>query len=193
MKEYVKPLIFLIALVVPTLPLFFHFPRVVSKPASQTSSSQAQLVNKIIPGLPLRLTIPAIKVDASVQLLGVTAKGAMEVPTNTIDVGWFKFGSRPGEKGSAVIAGHLNTTDGQPGVFARLSELKPGDKIFVKDDQERSFQFNVNKTETYEAGYAESVYNLNDNYYLNLITCSGTWNNSKNSYDKRLIVTAILD
>src|SRR5476651_2105472 len=83
--------------------------------------------------LPIRLKIPSIQVDASIEYVGVTANGTMAVPSNTVDVGWFSLGSRPGEKGSAVIAGHLNSPTGAAGVFSNLGKLKPGEKIDVED------------------------------------------------------------
>jgi sortase (surface protein transpeptidase) len=73
--------------------------------------------------------MPAINVNAGIQPLDVTPGGEMEVPTKTFDVGWFKFGSHPGEKGSAVIAGHFDGENGEAGVFANLYKLKKRDKF----------------------------------------------------------------
>ena len=70
------------------------------------------------PGLPIRLAIPTIKVNAYIQYLGVNDNGEMDVPDNSYDVGWFEPGSRPGEMGSAVIAGHLDGKNGEAGIFA---------------------------------------------------------------------------
>lgn len=132
---------------------------------------------------PVRLVIPAINVDAQIQYLGVNSKGEMEVPSNTADVGWFKLGPRPGEKGSAVIAGHLNGENGEDGVFANLDKLKQGDLIYIK-----SLTFRVFKTQTYDSGYADEIFSKNDGIYLNLVTCDGTWDGVKKSYNKRLVV-----
>lgn len=127
--------------------------------------------------------IPAINVDAQIQYLGVNSKGEMEVPSNTADVGWFKFGPRPGEKGSAVIAGHFNGKNGEAGVFANLDKLKEGDLVFIK-----TLTFRVYKTQIYDPGYADEVFSKNDDIYLNLVTCDGTWDGVKKSYNKRLVV-----
>jgi sortase A len=54
----------------------------------------------------VRLQIPSIKVDAAIQYVGLTGSGSMEVPQGRADVAWYKFGPRPGDLGSAVIAGH---------------------------------------------------------------------------------------
>lgn len=137
---------------------------------------------------PLRLIIPLINVDANIQQLGVTSKGEMEVPSNSIDVGWFKLGSRPGEKGSAVITGHFNGENGEVGVFANLYKLKKGDKVYIKDDKGKSVIFAVWESRIYDPGYADDVFGRNDSAHLNLVTCDGVWDGAKKSYNERLVV-----
>ncbi len=145
---------------------------------------------KVKIGVPLQLWIPAIGVNANIQLLGVSATGQMEVPDNIVDVGWFKPGSRPGEVGSAVIAGHLDGKLGEAGVFANLDKLVKGDFLTVKDDQGNTFVFVVRDKQAYNPGLADEVFSQNDGAHLNLITCDGVWNKNIKSYSKRLIVFA---
>ncbi len=142
------------------------------------------------PGSPVRLRIPAIHVNASIQHTGVTALGAMETPSNTDDVGWLKLGSRPGEKGSAVIAGHFDGRNGEAAVFTRLSELNVGDTIYIEDSNGVSISFVVRTSHAYDPGFAEEVFSLNDSAHLNLITCDGVWDEGAKSYSKRLVVFA---
>src|SRR5579864_1086732 len=59
-----------------------------------------------LPTEPAHLTIPAIGLSASVESVGLTKTGAMAVPSNTNNVGWFSLGYRPGEVGNAVLTGH---------------------------------------------------------------------------------------
>lgn len=152
---------------------------------ARAASSQAP--KPIVVEKPFRLVIPAINVDANIQSVGVNSKGEMEVPNNIVDVAWFELGPRPGEIGSAVIAGHLNGENGENGVFANLDKLKKGDLVFVA-----SLSFVVSNIQTYDSGYADSVFSNNDGRRLNLITCNGIWNKSKKDYNKRLVVTADL-
>ena len=154
----------------------------------KTPAKKNQPITTTIIGLPIRLIIPVINVDAHIQHVGLTPDGNMEVPNNIIDVGWFKFGSRPGEKGSAVISGHMNGELGETGVFAMLSKLKKGDIGTITDDKGTVFTFIVQETRMYDAGYAEEVFSANDTTHLNLITCDGIWDQEKQSYTKRLIV-----
>jgi len=139
-------------------------------------------------GLPVALVIPSINVNSKIQYLGITPKGEMEVPNNIDDVGWFKLGSRPGEKGSAVIAGHFNGENNQEGVFANLDKLIVGDKLSVVDDKGITISFTVREIRTYSPGFAEEVFSSNDAPHLNLITCDGLWDGVKKSYDKRLVI-----
>lgn len=143
--------------------------------------------------VPVRLRIPATNTDAHIQHLGVTTTGEMDVPTNTSDVGWYKFGPRPGERGSAVIAGHLNTESGEPAVFADLHNLKENDVIFVEDKNEKIAIFSVREVRVYDPGRADEVFTKSDGTYLNLITCDGLWDEAKNSYSKRLVVFASIE
>lgn len=136
----------------------------------------------------MRLVVPAINVNTNIQYVGVDDSGSMEVPSNAVDVGWFKLGSRPGEKGSAVISGHIDGKNGEAGVFNNLHKLKKGDKLYVKDDKGTTNTFIVRESRIYDPGYAEEVFSLNDSARLNLVTCDGTWDGVKKSYSKRLVV-----
>ena len=171
--------------------LLFYFTQVANeKTAFQGSTFQNQIVSKVSLGLPVRLIIPAINVNTKIQYVGVTPKGEMEIPSNAVDVGWFKLGSRPGEKGSAVIAGHFDGKNGEAGVFTDLYKLKKGDKLYVEDSKGTSIIFVVRESRTYDPGYADDVFSRNDGTYLNLVTCDGVWDGAKKSYSKRLVVFA---
>lgn len=136
----------------------------------------------------MRLRIPDINVDASVEYVGVTDKGEMAVPKDINDVGWFNLGPRPGEKGSAVIAGHIDGVRGEPAVFAKLDKLKPGAILYIEDDKGTTITFTVRESRIYNPGYAEEVFSSGSGTHLNLVTCDSVWNGDKKSYTKRLVV-----
>lgn len=141
--------------------------------------------------IPIRLKIPSINVDALIQQVGLTPEGVLDIPVNVMDVGWYKFGSRPGQKGSAVIDGHVDGPDGSPAIFSDLRDLKEGDSIMVENDKNKPIYFVVKKISNYAVdSYASEVFNDNDGIHLNLITCNGAWDVSKNTYTERLIVFA---
>jgi LPXTG-site transpeptidase (sortase) family protein len=149
-----------------------------------------QPITSVIPGLPVHLSIPTINIDANIQHVGLTSDGNMDVPNNINDVGWFNLGSRPGEKGSAVISGHVNGKNGEAGVFSNLSKLKKGDTGTITDDKGTILTFIIQNTHLYDPGYAEEIFSTNDKAHLNFITCDGLWDANKKSYTKRLVVFA---
>jgi sortase (surface protein transpeptidase) len=80
---------------------------------------------------PIRIAIPSIHVFARVIPLGLNRDRTLEVPTDLADTGWFTQGPEPGERGAAVIVGHLESLSG-PGVFFHLRDLRPGGLIRIR-------------------------------------------------------------
>lgn len=141
-------------------------------------------------GLPVRLKIPVIHVDSAVIPVGLASDGTMDAPKDPAEVAWYSFGARPGETGSAVIAGHYDWTNNTPAVFDNLHKLSKGDKIYVEDENGASATFVMREIRTYgKDDDASNVFGANDDKaHLNLITCAGVWNRAKKTYTKRLIV-----
>lgn len=143
-------------------------------------------------GLPLRLKIPQINVDAAIENVGIDSGGAMEIPKNQEDVAWFQLGQRPGESGVAVIDGHYGWKSKKASAFDNLHKLRVGDKIEVEDDQGMTTTFVVRENRRYEEkADASTVFVSNDGKsHLNLITCEGDWDKVAKSYPNRLVVFA---
>ncbi len=144
------------------------------------------------PGLPARLRIPKIGVDAPVEYVGLALDGAMDTPSNLDDVAWLKLGQRPGEIGNAVFAGHYGRKNGKASVFDNLYKLRKGDRLYIEDDKGVSVSFGVQGSLRYGASEnAADVFGSSDGKaHLNLITCEGVWNPVSKSYPKRLVVFA---
>jgi len=185
-----RPLLLSIFVAFSLIFLLYYSSGVYEQMKFQNSSKQTQEAVKTAPGSPIRLIIPKINVDTLIEDMGVTATGTMEVPDNAINVGWFKLGPQPGQRGSAIIAGHFDGKNGEKGVFTDLDKLKKGDKITIKDSNGASVVFIVREIRIYDPGYANNVFSASESAHLNLITCDGIWNGTKKSYDKRLVVFA---
>lgn len=140
-------------------------------------------------GVPVRLQIPAISVDAAVQPVGLTGEGAMGVPDNLSDVSWYQKGVKPGEAGQAVIAGHTSSRGWVPAVFDDLDKLRVGDQIIVVDELGNRISFAVRESRIYdaEANPAE-IYAGSSQPHLNLITCTGRFNVITQSFPQRLVI-----
>lgn len=146
--------------------------------------------NKINSELPTRLRIPEINVDAYVENVGLTLDKAMDTPKDINNVAWYNLGPRPGDIGSAVIAGHYGWKDGKSSVFDNLYKLQIGDKIYIENEKGKVISFIVRKIQKYDSGAdAFDVFSSSDGKeHLNLITCLGTWNKTLKSYSKRLVI-----
>ncbi len=141
----------------------------------------------------MHLTIPTIKVDAKIVDLGINAKGNMAAPRKFSDVGWYKYGTFPGEVGSSVIAGHVDNGVGLAAVFANLKDLKVGDDIYVDTTESKKLHFVVTGSKIYAFDSApKEVFNDKSGRILNLITCSGTFMSELRTHSKRLVVSAVL-
>jgi sortase A len=156
-------------------------------------SAQVPKINEVPDvGAPVRIKIPSIQVNAVIREVGKTPSGAMGVPELPRDTAWYKLGPKPGENGSAVIAGHVDWWYGVTGVFKNLKKLKPGDRILVEDDQGTSYAFIVRKSHTYglKDDTTEVFRSSDRTAYLNLVTCAGVWDRVFKMYSKRLVVFA---
>ena len=132
-------------------------------------------VPKITYGLPVRLIIPKIGVNAPVEKVGLTSGRDMASPSGPDTVGWYKFGPRPGNKGSAVIDGHSGYADDREAAFDDLPKLKVGDKLVVKDAAGKRLVFVVRRTKLYARNAsAAGVFASTTSRRLNLITCTGS-------------------
>jgi sortase A len=141
--------------------------------------------------LPVRLQIPSIGIDTLITSLGMTSSGAMDTPEDPNQVGWFDLGPRPGEVGSAVIAGHREWNRGATAVFDNLSKLKPGDSIFILTGTGMSLTFVVKESQLFSRdANAKPIFTSLSGTHLNLITCDGIWDRSEKSYSERLVVFA---
>lgn len=141
-------------------------------------------------GLPARLKIPSIGIDARVEHAGVNPEGAMIGPRYRNNVAWFQSGIRPGENGSAVIAGHYGWKSRLLSAFDTLHTLRVGDKVYVEDGAGVVTAFIVREIKKYgkQADTAEVFFSKDGKPHLNLITCEGIWNALARGYSGRLVV-----
>ena len=80
--------------------------------------------------VPKTLIIPSLKVEANVDQVGLLKNGQIGVPNGTQNVAWYKEGAKPGQKGNAIIDGHVDSYKG-PAVFFNLKKLNKNDKIYI--------------------------------------------------------------
>ncbi|MFD2671382.1 class F sortase [Marinicrinis sediminis] len=165
-----------------------------SSHVSADSNSVIEKVNLDGKGIqPARLSIPAIDLNAEITSVGLEPNGQMGVPDAPEQVGWYSLGYQPGEQGSAVLAGHVDWSNG-PAVFYDLDQLEKGDRITVVDAQGQSLHYEVNKLESYPYDQApiQDIFGEADQSMLNLITCTGQFSRETGNHSHRLVVYASL-
>ncbi|MEU6913853.1 class F sortase [Streptomyces olindensis] len=144
---------------------------------------------------PVRLHIPKIAVDAPFTDLAIGRSGQLDPPPadDTNLVGWYAGGHSPGEAGTAIIAGHVDTKT-SPAVFARLSELRKGDRFHVARADGSRATFVVDDAESFAKDDfpSERVYGDTPDAQVRLITCSGAYDRQARDYTENLVVFAHL-
>jgi sortase (surface protein transpeptidase) len=140
--------------------------------------------------VPLTLRIPAIGLAVSLgSSLGVNLDGTVQVPTGTAQPGWFRLGPTPGQIGSSVILGHVDSYLG-PGVFFQLRTLAAGDQVDVGLADGVTTQFTVDSVAMYskESFPDQSVYGSHGSSALQLVTCGGVFDHQTGSYLSNIVV-----
>ena len=140
---------------------------------------------------PTFLRIPRIHVASSLDRLGRLRDGTVQPPSRWQVPGWYQLGPRPGEPGSAVILGHVDSTSG-PAVFFRLRELRHRDQILVSRADGSSVRFVVQRTGEYPKKWfpTDQVYYPTLTPELRLVTCGGQFDFSTGHYRSNIIVFA---
>ncbi len=146
--------------------------------------------------VPVSIEIPAIGVHSVLLSLGVTRHGTMQVPPlrrKPSAAGWYKYSVTPGQIGTSVIEGHVDSTQG-PAVFFRLGALRPGDLVNVRLADGIIGVFRVTGVRQYAKSNfpAKTLYRATRFAGLRLITCGGAFDYATSQYLSSIVVFAFL-
>ncbi|MDT9693367.1 class F sortase [Streptomyces sp. P9(2023)] len=143
---------------------------------------------------PARIRVPAVRIDAPVTAVGLDAEGWIDTPPpyDTNLAGWFTGAVTPGEKGTAVVVGHVDTPDGRA-VFYDLGALAKGHRVEIARKDGRTAVFAVYGIEVVpkEGFPAERIYRASPYPELRVITCGGGFSRQR-GYDGNVVVSARL-
>jgi len=156
------------------------------------SSRQPSLARSV----PVAVRIPAIGVNSKLLRLGLNADGTVQVPSIKTSAGraaWYKYSATPGQIGSSVIEGHVDSERG-PAVFFRLGALHRGDTIDVTLADGVTAVFRVTGVREYSKARfpAKTIYGTTDFAALRLITCGGAFDYATGHYLSSTVVFASL-
>lgn len=142
---------------------------------------------------PIQLSIPALHLSVSLSSLGLNPDGTVSVPTDVSVPGWYRLGATPGQLGTAVILGHVDSYRG-PAVFFELRDLVLGDRVNVRLADGKTAHFSVIGTATYlKAAFpARLVYGPRAYGALQLVTCGGGFDTSTGHYLSNVVVYTAL-
>lgn len=143
-----------------------------AEPAEASSVPEPEVMPE---STPVRVRVERIGVDSPLLELGLQEDGTVEVPPTGAGspAGWYRNSPTPGERGPAVLLGHVGNAAGRLGVFGRLAELEPGDVVEVDREDGTTAVFEVDRSVSYEREDfpADEVYGNTDDAQLRLITC----------------------
>lgn len=178
---------------VPPAPAVVSLPAAPASPAPSASGSTGP--RELPPSYPERISIKSIAVDAPFTPLSIGSSGQLEAPPadDANLVGWFKNGATPGERGTSVVAGHVDTKTG-PAVFLLLSTLKAGNTVDITREDGAVATFKIDSVETFSKADFPSkrVYADNGTAQLRLITCGGVYDKAKKDYEDNVVAFAHL-
>jgi sortase (surface protein transpeptidase) len=162
-------------------------PPVTSRPARVITPSRAVSL-AAARSAPVTLSIPAIGLTTPVIRLGLNPDTTIQLP-GFHEAGWYRRGPSPGQAGSAVIIGHVDSYQG-PAVFFRLRSLRPGDRVVVKLADGVTTRFAVRKVAMYLKTRfpTRRVYGPHGYSGLQLVTCGGAFDYAARSYLSSVVV-----
>ena len=125
--------------------------------------------------------------------VGVTDDGQAEIPEDVSRVGWYKFGSAPGDgDGSVVLMGHRDGV-GLKGALFNLPNVAVGSTIVVNDAAGVPHTYRVERNES----ISKQVVPLADLFQrdgaprLIVISCGGEFIKEQGGYLDNVVVTAV--
>ncbi len=163
--------------------------RVLRSATTQPTKATVPVATGPARSLPVELVIPSLSITTPVGQLGLQSNHEVQVPTNTHSVGWYRLGPTPGQIGSSVILGHVDSYLG-PGIFFHLKNLAIGALLEVRLNDGVTTQFRVTKVVQYaKTSFPDAlVYGSSGARDLNLVTCGGTFNHQTGSYESNVVV-----
>lgn len=165
-----------------------------------TEPTEQQVTEYIVaPDKPRYLIIPYLGIHARIVEIGLKGQGEMATPYNIYDVGWYTGSGSvlPGQNGVSVLNAHGGNLG--YGIFRNLPKLPVGETIRIEMGDGRIFTYKVVESVTKELGEDANRYMSTaftplsaSGNTLTLITCTGDWWESSQTYSQRLFVRAIL-
>ncbi|WP_152626612.1 class F sortase [Streptacidiphilus carbonis] len=169
------------------------------RPAPRSSASAAPASRAahapLARSTPIQLLMPSVGLTAPLLGLGMDSKGQPELPpfSQPRTAGWLRDSATPGEAGTSVLVGHVDTRTG-PAVFWNLSAVKPGAPVEVARLDGSTAEFTVDRVQSYpKASFPSAqVYAPAKDAQLRIITCGGGFDRKRAEYTGNVVLFAHL-
>jgi LPXTG-site transpeptidase (sortase) family protein len=136
------------------------------------------------------LTLDIPKLDLKMPIVGVALNhGTWDVTWLLNRAGWLEQTAFPTFSGNSVVTGHVTLSNGDPGPFAKLSILSPGDDVFVHAFGQL-YVYQVRTIKTVKPNDI-TIFRHEDKSWLSLVTC-GNYDDTLGVYLNRVVVRAEL-
>jgi hypothetical protein len=149
---------------------------------------------------PVSISVPALGISSplgparGLNFNGTINDAALSGPTWSLPW-WYDGGPSPGQAGSAVLLGHVDSAigTGHLGVFFRLGDVTPGDRIIVTLANGSPTRWTAVSTVVYSDSRFPNplVYSRTGRPTLRLVTCGGQFNWHTHRYESTVVVTAL--
>jgi hypothetical protein len=138
---------------------------------------------------PTGVRIASLDIALETIPLGLEDDGSLEVPDDPYIAGWWTGGANPGERGPAVIVGHVDSYEG-PGAFYGLEGIPEGERVSVDRGDGTAVHFRVERVERHPKDDfpTAAVYGQTEAPTLRLVTCAGEFDPGARSYEDNVIV-----
>ncbi len=160
-------------------------------PLASAPSTVGPTARPVRASRPLHLTIPALGISAPVVTSTLT-DGALSVPDDVNEVGWWSSGAQPGQAhGTVVVDGHVDSATQGRGQFFTLERAEPGQTVVVSTAH-GSLTYVVAARAVYRKSVLpQEIFDQSGRPRLVLVTCGGPFNATTRHYEDNIVVYAL--
>lgn len=160
-------------------------------PGKRASSTRSTAAAAQMPGVPIRLRIPALGVQAPIVAVRAAADGTLGVPDDAKAVGWWAGGAMPRDAvGSVVLDGHVDTVRSGAGALFHLADLALGAEVVVSTSTGDVRYVVVARRVYAKTGLPSQVFARQGPPRLVLLTCGGPFDARTHHYRDNVVAYA---
>ena len=142
---------------------------------------------------PIRVKVEGTGIELEVIPVGQEPNGAMTLPDNHYQAGWYRFGPAPGSsRGAAVLAAHVDSRTEQLPI-ADLDEVPAGTPVTVTRSDGSVLRYTTENVRNIpKADLTDfDLFNRDGAPRLELVTCGGKWLDAVGDYEDNVVLTAV--